>query len=893
MAQRARAAGVTGPMRVHGSRSSGADAWQSANADSAGPAVPPVPVRNIGAACGMRGGLGKTLLLAFLLLAIVPLSLLAFFTYHQIQRVTRQHLVASLETMVALKEAHLVDFVQGYERELALLARASGLEGGGLGVPLSPSSQSGAFESSGEGAEGAVAQILVSYLEAFQATDPTLTGLVLLDSAGGDLIASATRPDLGIQIGPQLLKPLAEGQRLLIVPEGGVGGQPLVAVGYAWQGGHLVGLLSWESLSRVVTDSEALEEGVKISLVTAEGLMISSQDLALPSLVGEGSAFTGVGTLPEATAQAFRGQTDSGAYVSLEAVPVFGAYRWSQGLQAALLAEVAETEALATGNTLTAVVEFATLAVALITAAIAALVTRRLTVPIVQLTQTAAWMARGDLNQQVIVNRTDEIGVLARAFNRMAAELRILYANLEAKVAERTQQLEEATERISYHATRLTLSAEVARVVTSIRDLDVLLPAVAELIGNAFELHYVAIYLLDDASSTEPVLEPVAEWAVRQAGSMPLSDRHRVGGNTLIGRVVSDGERRLARAVKPGPADSSTVAEGSMAAGGLPVALEPPVACELAVALRTRQKVLGVLDLQSIFPDVFDANDQMVYQSLADQISIAIENAQAYAVERETVKRLRELDRIQAEFLTNMSHALRTPLNSIIGFSRIMLKGLDGPLSDLQRTDLAAIHQSGRQLLGLINDMLELSHLELGTAAFSLAAVDLAEIIEGVMATARALARGKPVQLYQDVPADLPLLRTDGQRVRQVILALLTNAVKNTDKGSIRLSVMPENGRISISVRDTGVSIPQAERDRLFSDSHHGESQGQANRPSRAGGPSSASSLDGEDVPDFGLALSKRVVEKLGGQIWLESKEGVGSTFTFTLPTKPADVEPI
>jgi signal transduction histidine kinase len=856
MAQRARAAGVTGPLRVSGSRSDGADVWQSATAAGAGPAVPTPPTQNIGAACGMRGGLGKTLLLAFLLLAIVPLSLLALLTYHQIQRVTRQKLIASLETMVALKEAHVVDFVRGYERELALLARASGLEGGGLGVPPSPSLQPGAFESSDQGPGDGVAQVLGSYLEAFQATDPTLAGLVLLDAGGGGLLVSVTRPDLGAQIDPHLLQPLAEGQRLLIVPEGGVDGQPLVAVGHAWEGGHLVGLLSWDSLRRVVTDSEALEEGVKISLLTADGLIVSSEDLAPPSLGGPASTPASVRALPEATAQAFLGQTDLGGHVGLEAVPVFSAYCWNQELQAAVLAEVAETEALATGNALTAAVVGATLAVALITAAIAALVTRRLTVPIVQLTQTAAWMARGDLNQRVTVNRTDEIGVLARAFNRMAAELRVLYANLEAKVAERTQQLEEATERLSYYATRLALSAEVARVVTSIRDLDALLPAVVELIGNAFELHYAAIYLLDDAGSSKPVLEPAAEWAACQAGSMPQPGRHSVGGDTLIGRVASDGERRLLRAA--GSAD------------GLSTAPEAPVACELALALCSRQRVLGVLDLQSSFPGDFDANDQMVYQSLADQISIAIENARAYAVERETVKRLRELDRIQAEFLTNMSHALRTPLNSIIGFSRIMLKGLDGPLNDLQRTDLVAIHQGGRQLLGLINDMLELSHLELGTAAFSLADVDLAEIIEGVMATARALARGKPVLLRQEVPAELPRLHTDGQRVRQVILALLTNAVKYTDEGSIHLRVLPENGRIIISVSDTGAGIPYAERDRLFSDSLTGEFQPK------------------DDVPDFGLAISKRVVERLGGEVWFESEEGAGSSFTFALPVRPA-----
>jgi signal transduction histidine kinase len=291
----------------------------------------------------------------------------------------------------------------------------------------------------------------------------------------------------------------------------------------------------------------------------------------------------------------------------------------------------------------------------------------------------------------------------------------------------------------------------------------------------------------------------------------------------------------------------------------------------MAVPLRIRGRLLGVLDLQSTRPDDFDDNDQMVYQSLADQISIAIENARAYAVERETVERLRELDRIQSEFLTNMSHALRTPLNSIIGFSRVVLKELDGPLTDLQRTDLTTVYESGRQLLGLINDMLELTHLDLGTAPFSIGPVDLAEIVEGVMATAEALARSKPVQLYQEIPADLPTLHTDGQRVRQVILALLTNAVKYTHEGSIWLRVTAAGEHITISVNDTGMGIPREEQERILSDSRHGGSD------------------DGETVPGFGLAISKRVVEKLGGQIWVQSEEGVGSTFTFTLPIRSPD----
>ena len=123
---------------------------------------------------------------------------------------------------------------------------------------------------------------------------------------------------------------------------------------------------------------------------------------------------------------------------------MFGAYRWNPELRVGILAEQSQHEALAAGNTLTALIVGVTLAVALVTSAFAAIVTRRVTRPIVQLTESAARMARGDLNQKVSVERTDEIGALARAFNRMAADLRVLYADLEARVAERTKQLEEA-----------------------------------------------------------------------------------------------------------------------------------------------------------------------------------------------------------------------------------------------------------------------------------------------------------------------------------------------------------------------------------------------------------------------------------------------------------------
>jgi signal transduction histidine kinase len=775
---------------------------------------------------GMRGGLGKTLLISFLLLAIVPLSLLAFLTYHEIQRDTRQKSVASLEAVVALKEAHLIDWIRGYERELSLLADA-------LDRHADPMAE----------------------ITAALALDPTLTGLILVDRDTGRVLASTNHA----WYATEAVEPLLTDEKgLVIASPTSADLQPLLAISYPWDGRQLIALPGWDALQRIVAASGASWEGSATHLVMSNGWMLSEEGLAQVPAGAQGSLSQGINEI-------WQERDGSGAYDGLAGEPVFGAYRWNPALQVGILAEQSQRQALEMGNTLTALVVGATLVVALVTAAIAAAVTRRVTRPIVQLTETAAWMARGKLNQRVVISRNDEIGILARAFNRMAAELRILYENLEAKVAERTMQLEAANEQTSYHLIQLATSAEVARVATSIRQLDSLLATVVQLIGRAFELDHTYIYLLDENG----------EWA--EPATLPAEHSHdhglpaekvKVGGPSLVGQVAADGQRRVVR--------GDDLANPGAHRGAAPV-LKPTVVSEMGVPLQVQDRTLGVLELHSSRLDDFDENEQVLYQSLADQISIAIENARAYALERETVERLRELDRLQSQFLTNMSHALRTPLTSIIGFSRVLLKELDGPLTETQSADLTAIYESGRQLLGLINDMLELSRLELGVAPFSPGAVDLREIIEGVMATTRALARGKAVQIYENVPADLPILYTDGQRVRQVVLALLSNAVKYTDEGSIYLEARIDDGHVTISVRDTALAIPSDELERIFSD------PGAPSAGSRAGDSGA------DDVPSFGLAISKRVVERLGGQIWVESVEGTGSVFTFTLPIEPID----
>jgi len=214
---------------------------------------------------------------------------------------------------------------------------------------------------------------------------------------------------------------------------------------------------------------------------------------------------------------------------------------------------------------------------------------------------------------------------------------------------------------------------------------------------------------------------------------------------------------------------------------------------------------------------------------------------------------------------------LRTPLNSIIGFSRVILKGIDGPLTETQRTDLQAIYESGQHLLGLINDILDLSKIEAGKMELTFERVDLHEIIKGVMSTAIALVKDKPIELQQSIAPGLPMIYGDARRIRQVFLNLISNAAKFTEEGFIRLTAEATPTEVVISVADSGIGIPPEKVKRIFEPF----TQVDASTTRRAGGTG------------LGLSISKHFVEMHGGRIWVESTPGEGSTFYFTLPIEP------
>lgn len=236
------------------------------------------------------------------------------------------------------------------------------------------------------------------------------------------------------------------------------------------------------------------------------------------------------------------------------------------------------------------------------------------------------------------------------------------------------------------------------------------------------------------------------------------------------------------------------------------------------------------------------------------------------------MEKAQESDRLKTEFLANMSHELRTPLNAIIGFAQVMIEGIDGDITDVQRKDLTAIYQSGMHLLEMINDILDVAKIEAGQMTLDLEETRLVEVIQSVMSSAKGLVKGKAIELRTEVAADLPTIRVDRTRLRQIVLNLVSNAAKFTTKGRILVKAVQESKTIQVSVSDTGMGIRQEDLPKLFKEFRQLD----------------ASTTRNQSGTGLGLAIAKRFVELHGGRIWVESQLGIGSTFSLSLPL-PAD----
>ena len=254
--------------------------------------------------------------------------------------------------------------------------------------------------------------------------------------------------------------------------------------------------------------------------------------------------------------------------------------------------------------------------------------------------------------------------------------------------------------------------------------------------------------------------------------------------------------------------------------------------------------------------------------TFADQAAIAIENVRLFDEIQDKSRQLEVASQHKSQFLANMSHELRTPLNAILGYTELMADGIYGELPEKTMGVLKRLESNGRHLLGLINDVLDLSKIEAGQLVLDLSDYSLEDIAQTVRSTLEPLAADKKLAFKVEVAPKLPAGHGDGRRLTQVLINLVGNAIKFTDAGEVVIKGTQSDGSFHLSVRDTGPGISAADQAKLFQ-----EFQQADNAITRKKGGTG-----------LGLAISKRIIEMHGGKIWVESQVGQGSTFAFTVP---------
>jgi len=421
------------------------------------------------------------------------------------------------------------------------------------------------------------------------------------------------------------------------------------------------------------------------------------------------------------------------------------------------------------------------------------------------------------------------------------------------------QQLGARGAELARKVEELEALREVAEAVNSSLDVDNVLSTIA--------MHSVELSATDGGSIMEYV-ESERCFMVRSVyrTAPAVVDRLRAIrihlDETLVGRAAK--ERRPIAVPDLGAIDLDPHLQILFEAGWRSVVIVP---------LLREGQIVGSLVVRRKRTGAFSEETLELLETLASQSALALSNAQLYRELKEQSLELEVASRHKSEFLASMSHELRTPLNAVLGFSEVLLERMFGEINERQEEYLRDIHGSGKHLLELLNEILDLSKVEAGRMELEYSSFDLRALLEDAASMLRERAAVHGIALDVAVEVGIADVYTDRLRLKQVLLNLMTNAVKFTgDGGSVAVRAARTGSEIVITVTDTGIGIPEVDQDRIF------ESFQQGGR-----GPAR------EEGTGLGLTLCRRIVDLLGGRMWVDSEVGVGSTFGFTLPARVSE----
>ncbi len=490
---------------------------------------------------------------------------------------------------------------------------------------------------------------------------------------------------------------------------------------------------------------------------------------------------------------------------------------------------------------------------------------RRITGPIGDFIQAAQRIAGGDFSHPINVKTGDELEELADQFNTMAERLQESYETLETRVAQRTEEL-------------TALNSMASAVSRSLNIEQILSDALTETI-DLMNLEAGAVFRYEPGG-TDLILvahQGLSDDLLALAKRLPVE-------NSIV-RVVLDSSRTVAQSVDDYP--SGRMRETLTKDGWKTI---------VSIPLASQDKILGAMNIASSSAILPTEEQLAVPTAIGQQIGVALDNARLYnqtleyARQMAISRQIAEEARIAAEganaaksnFLANVSHELRTPLVSIFGFTRLIQKRLEERIApvlpdgndktskglDQIEDNLQIILSEGQRLMTLINDLLDLEKIEAGKMEWKIESLSIADIVHQATTATFPLFEAKQLSLRTELDEDLPTIYGDADRLLQVVINLISNAVKFTDHGTITIKAHQDDNEVIVEVKDQGVGIDPIHQDVIF------EKFGQVGDPL----------TDKPKGTGLGLAISKDIIEHHGGRIWFESVPGEGTTFSFALP---------
>ena len=499
-------------------------------------------------------------------------------------------------------------------------------------------------------------------------------------------------------------------------------------------------------------------------------------------------------------------QDGYGLYPNYAGVPVVGVFRWSNSQNLAILAEINQDEAFEPANRLARDILLIGLSSAGILLVAVYLLARRITQPILVIADAANQVSSGNLNAQAPIMTKDEIGILAIAFNQMTSQLK--YSG--EQLADYSRTLEQKVEQ---------RTSEIKAIID----------------------------------------------------------------NMVDGLVVVDGENRITQF---NPAIAGMIGVSSKAVSAAKnytdVFKEQSIA---TLITNTRENPKQVFSEEFALPDrrTGKAVATSIYREL--DVSDGLELQMSYlgtVILIRDITAEKEVDRMKTDFISTVSHELRTPLTSVLGFAKLIQKKLEESILPLIQTEdkkvnrsirqvtenIAIIVSEGTRLTKLINEVLDVAKIEAGKMQWNMDNLVITEVIDRAFAATSALFEQKGLEPVQDIASDLPIVQGDKDRLIQVVINLISNAVKFTERGCITCKVKQVEQLIVVSVTDQGVGISESDQPKVF-EKFKQVGDTLTDKPQGTG---------------LGLPISREIVEHHGGKIWVESELGKGSTFSFSLP---------